>query len=178
MDHRDLRRLSRRFWLRHRPIWEHIRQNDPGFWVDLWDTMQEAEEMRWTRRGAVVVNLPRMRDAATQHRPETRDAAVGTRRADVREMGVQAVEAGAEVAQQGCWNCRSLLHTYSDCTEPRRWPFCFGCGTRNVTVRSCPRCGPHYRRTRPYRDPWAPGDDQDRGDEGWPWEERAPRRRE
>jgi len=179
MDHQGLRRLSRRFWLRHRPVWEYIRQTDPGFWDDLWDTQNEARRMRWTEQGAVVRDWPQMRDAATQSRPTVRDAGSGTPCRPLRDVGVQAVEAGAEAAPQGCWNCRSLLHSYSECRESRRWPFCFGCGTRNVTVRTCPSCGPHYKRTRPYKDPWAARDNEAQNrdtDEGWPWEAREPRR--
>jgi len=164
MDSRELRRMSRAFWHRHRPVWAYIRENEPGFWEDAWDLLQEAQAARWTDRGAVVRDWP-----------ESSDAATGTERA-AQDAAVQAVEAGAEVAQQGCWNCHSLLHSYSECRQPRRWNFCFGCGTRNVTVRTCPSCGPNYRRTRPYRDPWAPRDGgATERDEGWPWEERAPR---
>jgi len=60
-----------------------------------------------------VTDLPQKREMVVQSRPETRDAAVEVQRAGVREVGVQAVAAAAEAAQQGCWNCRSLLHSYS-----------------------------------------------------------------
>jgi len=142
---KQIRRTIRQFMRRHGPVWAFIDQADPGFWADMEDTDRAIEEMRRTPARVVLREWPRMTDAA-----------------------VQAVEAGAEAAQQGCWNCRSLLHSYSGCPRPRRWAFCFGCGTRNVTVRTCPNCGPHYKRTRPYRDPWMPWDDGAR--------DRAPRR--
>jgi len=151
MDNQEVQILWRRFWHRHRLVWEHIFRTDPGFWVDF---EREIWELPWTQRGAMMEFLP-MIDVAIQGPPLMRDAGTEPPRRLVRDVGVQAVEAGAEAAQQGCWNCRSLLHTYSECTQPRRWSFCFGCGTRSVTVRTCPNCGPGYRRTRrsPYRDP-------------------------
>jgi len=153
MDNQEFRQVLRRFWHRHRLVWEHIYRTDPGFWVDLEETEREIRELQWTQRGTVVVEYPPMSDVAIRGRPLMQDAGTETPRRLVRDAEVQAVEAGAEAAQRGCWNCRSFLHTYSECAQPRRWPFCFGCGTRNVTVRTCPNCGPEYRRTRPYRDP-------------------------
>jgi len=165
---KQIRRELRRFWFRHRPVWEFVHRTDPGFWEDLEETGHTIAEMRRTRARIVVQEWPTMVDAATQ-------AATEAPRRRGRDAAVQAVEAGAEPAPQGCWNCHSLLHSYSECNKPRKWAFCFGCGTRNVTVCTCPSCGPHYKRTRPYKDPWDRKDGADR-DEGWPWEERAPRR--
>jgi len=51
MDNRELRKLAREFYLRHRPVWEYVRQTDPGFWTDLWDTQRVAQEIRWDNAG-------------------------------------------------------------------------------------------------------------------------------
>lgn len=49
------------------------------------------------------------------------------------------------------WNCRSSDHVYSECTQPRDRPYCYGCGREGVTIRTCPDCGPEWRDLGPYR---------------------------
>ncbi|XP_043270551.1 serine/arginine repetitive matrix protein 1-like [Venturia canescens] len=44
-----------------------------------------------------------------------------------------------------CYNCGSSRHTRQECPEPPGI-FCFRCGTRGVTVRTCPIHGPIYER--------------------------------
>lgn len=47
-----------------------------------------------------------------------------------------------------CWNCQKLGHHISECDSPKKL-FCYGCGTQNVTLRTCPHCaksGNGYRR--------------------------------
>lgn len=39
----------------------------------------------------------------------------------------------------GCWNCGRKEHRWSDCKDPRR-KFCFKCGRKDVTVRTCSKC--------------------------------------
>jgi hypothetical protein len=56
----------------------------------------------------------------------------------------------------GCWNCLSELHPYTRCDLPRLADFCYGCGARNVTVRTCRSCGPEYQKTKPYTGPRGP----------------------
>ncbi|KMQ84633.1 inner centromere [Lasius niger] len=50
-----------------------------------------------------------------------------------------------------CWNCRATDHRYSDCPHPRDNPYCYGCGRRGVTMKSCPGCGTEWRNLGPYR---------------------------
>jgi len=79
MLNRAMRRILRQFWLRHRPVWQHIFETDESFWVDLEDTGREAQEALWTTEGAVVRELPASRDSATQAEPPyTVDAATQT----------------------------------------------------------------------------------------------------
>jgi len=76
MLNRTMRRILRQFWLRHRPVWQHIFETDESFWDDLEDTGREAQEALWTTERAVVRELPASRDSATQAEPShTVDAA-------------------------------------------------------------------------------------------------------
>jgi len=75
MDGRETRRALRGFYRRHRSIWEFVRQTDPSFWIDLEETAREIRELQWTRSGSVVRGWPETRDAATEDRPATRNAA-------------------------------------------------------------------------------------------------------
>ncbi|KMQ84629.1 inner centromere [Lasius niger] len=50
-----------------------------------------------------------------------------------------------------CWNCRATDHRYSDCPHPRDNPYCYGCGRRGVTMRTCPGCCEEWRNLGPYR---------------------------
>lgn len=38
-----------------------------------------------------------------------------------------------------CWNCNGADHRFSECPQPRSH-FCYRCGEKGVTVKSCPRC--------------------------------------
>jgi len=103
----------------HWPMWsEYVHRTDPGFWLDLEET-RGIQDMRWTQRGAVVRDWPTTRNAATGNQTMVREAATKTPRVLMRDA--KPVEAKAEAAQQGCWNCYSLLHSYLECTELRRW---------------------------------------------------------
>lgn len=39
-----------------------------------------------------------------------------------------------------CWNCHSTEHGFRQCKKPRESVFCFRCGQKGVTVRSCDKC--------------------------------------
>lgn len=39
-----------------------------------------------------------------------------------------------------CYNCKKQGHLFRDCKERRDGVFCFGCGVRNETTRSCTKC--------------------------------------
>jgi len=78
MDYRELRRLSCRFWHRHRPTWCFVRDYDPDLWADAWETLQEARNLRWTQEGAVVREFPEIRDAAAQQTQRVRHRSAQT----------------------------------------------------------------------------------------------------
>jgi len=186
MDYRDLRRLSRQFWHRHRPTWSFVREYDPGLWADVWETLREAHRLRWTLEGAIVREFPEMRDAAAQaqviwvrdrgaqtspvpgrsagtvrvHTRSTQTSPVPSRDAEIQAGNVRRGTSPEGAPAGGCWNCGSLQHGYAQCGRPRREPFCFGCGERGATVRTCPRCGPVYERSEPYSAPRGPRDRQ------------------
>ena len=41
-----------------------------------------------------------------------------------------------------CFNCRRPGHRMAQCAEPRSRLVCYNCGWLEVTMRTCPRCGP------------------------------------
>lgn len=43
------------------------------------------------------------------------------------------------VPEKSCWNCGRAGHLSTRCPNPRG-RYCYSCGFRNVTVRTCPRC--------------------------------------
>lgn len=43
-----------------------------------------------------------------------------------------------------CWNCDKVGHNYIMCEEVRN-RFCYWCGYKDVTTRSCPRCNTNFR---------------------------------
>ncbi|XP_024889697.1 DNA-binding protein HEXBP-like [Temnothorax curvispinosus] len=69
-------------------------------------------------------------------------------------------------AREACWNCESPSHFAYECPLPRRPGFCFRCGQKGYTVRTCPECGAAWRLEGPYKE----GKGHDLGQE-------APRRR-
>jgi len=38
-----------------------------------------------------------------------------------------------------CWNCEAVGHRARECTEPRK-VYCYRCGKRDFTVKTCPTC--------------------------------------
>jgi len=225
MLNRAMRRILRQFWLRHRPVWQHIYESDESFWIDLEDTGREVQEVLWTTEGTIVRELPASRDSATQAEPpRTVDAATQTegpretetldaaRARDPREPGPTPAEdsrdqrpsegAPCETRNEtgptdggnrrlrspnGCWNCLSGSHPYSQCPIPRTGKYCYGCGEREVTVRTCRYCGPAYRSTAPYTGPRGPRDRETLrmarreairmavATESWGWKPRTPK---
>ena len=43
-----------------------------------------------------------------------------------------------------CFNCRRPGHRMAECAEPRTRAVCYNCGRLDVTMLTCPRCGPTY----------------------------------
>ncbi|KYN50016.1 hypothetical protein ALC62_00043, partial [Cyphomyrmex costatus] len=79
-------------------------------------------------------------------RPNLADGERGRPRGKVSE----GRESGATSTNiHGCWNCHEEGHRYSECPWKRR-EFCFGCGRRGETLRTCPRCGQRWRNLGPY----------------------------
>lgn len=78
-----------------------------------------------------------------------------------------------------CWNCRTGIHPYSRCPEPRNQSFCYGCGEPGVTLAGCRRCSFAYRRIPPGLGIRGPRNRGERASpppgEGWPWEEKTRR---
>lgn len=44
-----------------------------------------------------------------------------------------------QISALSCWNCHKSGHIYNQCRAPRQI-FCYGCGTRNTTKKSCTSC--------------------------------------
>jgi len=100
-DYRELRRLSRRFWHRHRPTWCFVRDYDPGLWADAWETLEEAHNLRWTTEGAVVREFPEMRDASAQAQTRrVHNWCTQTSPTPGREIGVQAEDRAREASPE------------------------------------------------------------------------------
>lgn len=45
-----------------------------------------------------------------------------------------------------CWNCENIGHSWQMCEEPRTI-FCYWCGHKNSTCKTCPRCSQNFRPT-------------------------------
>lgn len=50
------------------------------------------------------------------------------------------------LANVKCWNCDNLGHGWQLCEEPRNI-FCYWCGFKKVTCKTCPRCNQNFRLT-------------------------------
>jgi len=46
-----------------------------------------------------------------------------------------------------CWNCEATGHRARECTEPRKI-YCYRCGKREFTVRTCPTCAGNADRSQ------------------------------
>ncbi|CAL1678298.1 unnamed protein product [Lasius platythorax] len=86
----------------------------------------------------------------SQHRrsPARKDEGGPTERSISRQTSLSVAPTRGSTV---CWNCRATDHRYSDCPHPRDNPYCYGCGRRGVTMRTCPACGPEWRNLGPYR---------------------------
>lgn len=57
-----------------------------------------------------------------------------------RGQKLQSSRAESNGGALTCYNCKKQGHIFRDCKEPRGGIFCFGCGVRNETTRSCTKC--------------------------------------
>lgn len=48
------------------------------------------------------------------------------------------------VENMKCWNCDQTGHSWQTCEEPRQF-FCYTCGYKRVTCKTCPRCSVNFR---------------------------------
>lgn len=39
-----------------------------------------------------------------------------------------------------CWKCNAEGHSFSVCKEEQKWKFCYRCGKKDETTKSCPKC--------------------------------------
>jgi len=53
----------------------------------------------------------------------------------------------ATTANLKCWNCEATGHRARECTEPRKI-YCYRCGKREFTVRTCPTCAGNADRSQ------------------------------
>ena len=139
-------------------------QTDPPLTCDAWQ-----QTGRTTRENAAQTDLPppgegwpwirvmgTTRATQTELDPVGRIISVPRRRRteEQRDTTPEAVDSTErptpvrEVLNLGCWNCGGP-HRYAACPNTRRQDFCYGCGRRNATVRTCPRCGPTYEPDAP-----------------------------
>lgn len=42
--------------------------------------------------------------------------------------------------ENNCYNCKRTGHAFRDCPEPRKGVFCYICGCKDVTSKTCNRC--------------------------------------
>lgn len=84
------------------------------------------------------------RSTSRRRTPRSRERRVGRR---------QASSAGPTRGATVCWNCRATDHKYMDCPLPRDNPYCYGCGRREMTMRTCPDCGSEWRNLGNPTDP-------------------------
>ena len=54
------------------------------------------------------------------------------------------VDSRVDAKPYTCFNCRLPGHRMAECGQPRNQLVCFNCGRLEVTIRSCPRCGPAH----------------------------------
>jgi hypothetical protein len=61
------------------------------------------------------------------------------------EIPNHANVSGQEVETVGkvfiCWNCDGVGHSFKKCHKPKKL-FCYGCGKKGVTVKTCEPCNP------------------------------------
>lgn len=56
------------------------------------------------------------------------------------------------LANLKCWNCDNFGHGYQTCEEPRKM-FCYWCGHKNSTCKTCPNCNSNFRPVGKPQDP-------------------------
>lgn len=57
------------------------------------------------------------------------------------EIVVEELRRDSVDRQVSCWNCDQQGHIFKACPSMQRRLFCYKCGQRNVTTRSCVKCG-------------------------------------
>lgn len=167
--------MCREFLERHRDLVEYINVHYEGMWTEVADLMTRIREQRVTTRGTVVREFPPTREIETQvevatsnHTSETQtgpaEPGPSMCQEKIAEPDRQSVERTRRNSEKdivfvrkvnpvarGCWNCRQEGHKYTRCPRLDRGQFCYGCGQRNTTIKTCPRCGPYYAEKGPFK---------------------------
>lgn len=110
------------FWEQHDGVVGFIEATCEGFWEGLSEVLTRMEETRWTTRGAVVRDIPRAVDAATQTSAATqRDREVQTGPEGHRTVGTQTEPESAPRRQPLRWEETHYLPGRSSkvATSPR-----------------------------------------------------------
>ncbi|KMQ83107.1 inner centromere [Lasius niger] len=124
---------------------------------DASDSRYRGPERRRTTDRASSPRPQRRRvDRATSPYLPDRAGSTDSRRMDPRQPRQRGTEPVMERLPLGCWNCGGR-HRYTACPLPRQRDFCYGCGREGATVRTCPRCGPHYDPEAPSQEERGPG---------------------
>lgn len=58
-----------------------------------------------------------------------------------------SLETSDQIAGGKCWNCGQAGHRFRQCKEQKRL-FCYRCGEKQVTIKSCTKCQKNDRPTR------------------------------
>ncbi|XP_076294010.1 uncharacterized protein LOC143215611 [Lasioglossum baleicum] len=61
------------------------------------------------------------------------------------EEWTQGKALGKAKDPDACWNCGKYGHVRNECSEELQ-PHCYRCGRPRVSVRTCPTCGPKWKR--------------------------------
>ncbi|XP_067210748.1 uncharacterized protein [Linepithema humile] len=114
-----------------------ISRRFPDFWDDLAAALGRPVTPNTTAPEAREPDVPETRTGQTVETEER------SRQQPIPRAGVEPR------FPTGCWNCGGP-HRYARCWETRS-RFCYGCGTRGATVRTCENCGPTYDPEAPHQ---------------------------
>ncbi|RLU18265.1 hypothetical protein DMN91_008621 [Ooceraea biroi] len=145
---------------------DYISLHYESFWEELWELDGELRRLQYVEGTRAVLEVAALEDRTTQTNEVIRGTVdMATQISEDGPVGLVIkgtqtepdpsatapreldVERGANPTVgivQGCWNCGGP-HRYGRCPEPWRHSFCYGCGSWDLTLRECPRCGPEYR---------------------------------
>jgi len=94
-----------------------------------------------TKKGKAKSN----KSAKANPRDSAKDIATDSTAASKPSATVTAVAATSNTLK--CWNCETVGHRARECTEPRKI-YCYRCGKREFTVKTCPTCARNADRSQ------------------------------